>query len=236
MTQGIYCYIDKKTNKIVYVGKDSYIHKKKRHYAHIAPSSYDRQPFNRIIQKNLNRYEYSILKEGCFSQDELNDMEKEYIKKYNPKFNFTDGGEGIKGFKHSKESREKISKNNARIWKNKHHSKETREKISKSVSKNNAKYWEGKKFSNEHKKKLSNAHKGYKAPLEQKLNQSKALNNSGYFRVHIRKDNRYSSGQRFVYKYKENNKIKNLSSVDIKKLEQKVKDKGLPWFKLDEVE
>ena len=33
MSKGIYAYIDKKDNNIVYVGKDSNIHKNKRHKA-----------------------------------------------------------------------------------------------------------------------------------------------------------------------------------------------------------
>lgn len=235
MTQGIYCYIDKKTNEIVYIGKDSYIDKRKRHYAHIAPSMYDRQPFNRIIQKNIDRYEYGILKEGIFSKDELNDMEKNYIKKYNPKFNFTKGGEGTIGYKHSEEAKRKISENHSKHNKGKKLSKEVRDKISKTVSKNNAKYWKGKNFSKEHIKNLSEAHKGRIAPLEQRINQSKAANSSGYYRVVIRKDKRYASGQRFCYKYNEGNKTRVISSVDIKKLEKKIKEKGLPWFKLDEV-
>lgn len=43
MSKGIYCYIDKENDKIVYVGKDSYINIKSRHYDHIAPSNYDKQ-------------------------------------------------------------------------------------------------------------------------------------------------------------------------------------------------
>ena len=37
MSLGIYCYIDKKDNKIVYVGKDSNIDKKRRHKDHHKP-------------------------------------------------------------------------------------------------------------------------------------------------------------------------------------------------------
>ena len=48
---GIYCFKDLKNNdEIVYIGKDSNIGKNKRYYAHIAPSKYDAQPINRIVQ------------------------------------------------------------------------------------------------------------------------------------------------------------------------------------------
>lgn len=113
MSQGIYCYIDKKTNKIVYIGKDSYIDEKRRDKAHKQKSRKDEQPFNRILQNNLSRYEYKALEEGCFSRENLNELERKYIAKYNPKFNFTEGGDGGNGGRgprfHSPKTREKIS-------------------------------------------------------------------------------------------------------------------------------
>lgn len=39
----------------------------------------------------------------------------------------------------------------------------------------------------------------------------------------------------YMYQYYDNNKKRHkITSVDIKKLEQKVKAKGLEWFKLDD--
>ena len=35
MSCGIYCYIDKKTNNIIYIGKDSYIDKQIRNKDHL---------------------------------------------------------------------------------------------------------------------------------------------------------------------------------------------------------
>ena len=110
MSKGIYCYIDGENDKIVYVGKDSNIDKNKRHRDHLAPSSYNAQPINRILQNNPNRYKYCVLWEidDC-TDNHLTQMEIFYIKKYSPKFNFTEGGDGISGFKHSEETRKKIS-------------------------------------------------------------------------------------------------------------------------------
>ena len=62
--EGIYCYTDLKDNKVVYVGKDSNIHKNKRHQDHFQPNQYNKQPINRILQNNPNRYSYKILKQG----------------------------------------------------------------------------------------------------------------------------------------------------------------------------
>lgn len=108
MAKGIYCYIDKKDNQIVYVGKDSNIDKNKRRRQHLAPSRYNEQPINRILQNNPDRYIYQILWEidDC-TDNHLNQMEIFYIKKYDPQFNFTEGGDGSSGFKHSEEARKK---------------------------------------------------------------------------------------------------------------------------------
>lgn len=128
---GIYCYIDKKDNKIVYIGKDSHIERNKRHKTHISPSHYDKQPFNRILQNNPNRYIYQVLVWNVKDQETLNALEIQNIRQLKPKFNFTEGGDGMTGFKHSEESKKKISE-----------------------------ALKGKKFSEEHKRKLSESHTG----------------------------------------------------------------------------
>lgn len=61
MAKGIYCYIDKDNDKIVYVGKDSHIDKDQRHRQHFTPSAYNAQPINRVLQNNPNKYNYRIL-------------------------------------------------------------------------------------------------------------------------------------------------------------------------------
>ena len=74
----------------------------------------------------------------CFSIEELSEKEKYWIKyfkdlNYNL-YNITKGGRGFQK-KHTKESKEKIKKNNARYWLNKHHSEKTIEKIKKARAK-----------------------------------------------------------------------------------------------------
>ena len=161
MSKGIYCYIDGENDKIVYVGKDSNIDKNKRHRDHLAPSSYNAQPINRILQNNPNRYKYCVLWEidDC-TDNHLTQMEIFYIKKYGPKFNFTEGGGGISGFTHSEETRKKISENNARYWKGKTLSEETRKKISE--AKKGKKPYE---MTEETRKKMSESHKGENHPM-----------------------------------------------------------------------
>ena len=228
MTQGIYCYIDKKTNKVVYVGKDSYIDKKMRHRAHKKPSAYNDQHFNKVLQNNFNRYKYKVLEEGNISQDFLNSLEMCFIQKYNPIFNFTRGGDGCLGFQFSDESKKKMS--------------ESRKGNSNAL---------GMKHSEEMKKKMSERMKGKNNPMygktsamfgkhhseETRIKMSIKHNNSGYYRVSKRKSSRYKQG--FCWRYRwfdENRKRKTLWSTDIKELEKKVKEKGLPWFKIKKEE
>ena len=71
--------------------------------------------------------------------------------------------------------------------------------------------------------------------LESMINISKGHNSSGYFRVTIDKRNDTKQGFIYVYHYYEDYKPKKIRSVDINKLEEKVRAKGLEWFKLDEV-
>lgn len=93
MSMGIYCYIDKKNNQIVYIGKDSNIHYNKRHKEHYRPSLYHRQQINRVLQNNPNRYTYQILNWDVQDKDVLNALEISYIQRFKPRFNFTKGGD-----------------------------------------------------------------------------------------------------------------------------------------------
>ena len=127
-TVGIYCYEDTlNDNEIVYIGKDSNISKNKRHKQHLYPSQRNSQPFNSILQDNPQRYKYRVLKtwQDTHNKNHINHLEKAYIEKYAPKFNFTQGGDGFskghtpwnKGIPHSEEIRKKLSENHANVSK-----------------------------------------------------------------------------------------------------------------------
>lgn len=156
MSLGIYGYFDKKDNSCVYVGKDSNIHKNKRDIDHRSPSKYNDQQFNKILQNNPNRYTYQVLVWNVTDQKTLNTLETQYINQFNPKFNFTNGGDGVLGYKWTKpfseEHRKKISEGN----KGKSLSKETKKKIGEGNK--------GKTCSEETKKRMSEAKKGEKHP------------------------------------------------------------------------
>ena len=95
----------------------------------------------------------------------------------------------------------------------------------------------GRTFSEETRKKLSESKTGEKnhnygkhLSEETKRNISKSKNTTGF--LFVTKDKSRSCKQGFFWKYQyrdANGKQKSIVSVDIKKLEQKVKAQGLPW-------
>ena len=64
--EGIYCYKDLQTNKIVYIGKDCQINKHRRNRQHFQKGRYNDQQINRVLQNNPDRYKYIVLKKGDF--------------------------------------------------------------------------------------------------------------------------------------------------------------------------
>lgn len=62
---------------------------------------------------------------------------------------------------------------------------------------------------------------------------SKAQNTSGYYRVSKKKDSCCKQGFYWRYRYYEDGKPKEIISVSLDKLEEKVKAKGLKWFKIE---
>lgn len=142
MTSGIYGYWDNLMDELVYVGQAFDI--KLRHYEHLSPARYDAQTINRVLQNNKERYDLIVLKKCGI--DDLNYWERTLIALFNPKFNYTDGGEGSRGFKHSEE---------------------TKRKLSEMLSGENS-YNYGRKFSEEHRRKISESNKGKQAFLGKK--------------------------------------------------------------------
>ena len=99
----------------------------------------------------------------------------------------------------------------------------------------------GHQHSDETKKLISeikkNQYKGKGNPmygknhlLESKIKTSKKMNTTGFFRVSKHLNKRNTQGFYWEYSYKENGKVKTLSSVDIDKLKQRVLKSNLPWI------
>ncbi len=59
-------------------------------------------------------------------------------------------------------------------------------------------------------------------------------NTSNYYRVHKTKAKSTKQGFLWVYAYFENNKKKQISSVDFETLREKVQEKGLPWYRIND--
>lgn len=120
------------------------------------------------------------------------------------------------------------------------HTEETKKLISeklkgKTQPRGKDAYWYGRKHTEETKKKISESKIGTKYELQRVIEMSKKSSNTGFFRVRKKSGKKYAKGFIYRYTYTENNKQKTISSVDIAKLEQKVKEKGFLWINFNEV-
>lgn len=232
---GIYMIKNKKTGQR-YIGQSIHIYQ--RWYEHIKKSRFNTYIDRAIKKHGADNFELKVICELEQDDDLLNEMEKYYVWKYNTyeddfHYNLTPGGD----FNPMKVS-------------------EIATKVSKALSgENNPMY--GKKHSEKTRKKMSKAKSGENNPMknpeiaakisgknnpnyggisdEHREKISRAKNTTGFFRVYKQKNSAYKQGFRYVYKYYNDDKKHHaISSVDIEKLEKKVKAKGLEWFKLEE--
>lgn len=204
MAKGIYCYRDIKNNNIVYIGKDSYIDKKQRYKEHLRKSNYSVQKINQILQNTPSRYSYEVLWQVHECPDDiLNFMERYFILQYDPKFNFTKGGDGVLGFKHSNIGKKKISQALKGRFTGENHP------------------MFGKTHSDEIKKRISKT-------------MCKKYNTTGFYRVSTINCSTCKQSFIWIYRFITDNTQQSISSVDLKKLEKKVKDAGLEWFIIDQ--
>ena len=180
---GIYM-IRNKVNSKVYIGQTTDIYGRWGEHLCALRGEYHA---NNHLQRSWNKYkehnfEFSIVEE-C-KENELDDREIYWIAKYDSYhngYNQTLGGGGVRGFKHSDETKQKISestKGENAPWYGKHRSEETKIKIGEASKErwanpeNHPMY--GKNHTEESKKKISESHKGKILTDEHKAKLSKA--------------------------------------------------------------
>ena len=151
MSREIITGIYKITNLVngkMYIGQSIDIYKRWKEHNNIAfrttSKSYNYPLYKAIRKYGIDNFKFEIIEE-C-SIEKLNDKEIYYIDKYNTcifnknsfGYNMTLGGEGHRGYKHSEETKQKISKNHADMsgencyCYGKHRSEEIKQKISNS--------------------------------------------------------------------------------------------------------
>lgn len=215
MTCGIYLIENKKTGQ-KYIGQSDDI--ERRWGEHLRCKDRKNSYIDNAIHKHGDEnFTLSIICELEKDDDLLNAMEEYYIWKFNTykdknHYNLTPGGD----FNPMK----------------------VPEIAAKVSGKNNPMY--GREHTSETKKKMSKAKSGENNPMygchhteSARLEISCKKNSTGYYRVYKQIDKKYKQGfgWRYMY-YDKNHKQVAISSVDINKLEEKVKSKGLPWYKL----
>lgn len=230
-TCGIY-KITRKDTEQAYIGLSENI--ERRWYEHIHKPQLKHSYIDRAIKKyGADRFDLEIIEELPNDRNLLMEREAYWVKYYNTykddfHYNLTPAGD----FSPMKvpEIAAKVSKANS--------------------GKNNPMFGKigeehpafGRKHTQEAKQKLSEAHKGENNPMYRKKHSedtmrkmSCAKNTTGFFRVSKSKSSTYKQGFKYAYQYYGDDKEKHsISSVSLEKLEQKVKAKGLEWFKLEE--
>ena len=93
----------------------------------------------------------------------------------------------------------------------------------------------GKYVPKETRQKQSEAHKGKVIPLSARTNRSRVTSTTGFLRVYQKKTKTTNQGFSWCYQYQDKNKKHNWTSVNLKKLKEKILAKGLEWAVVDEV-
>lgn len=211
-------------NGKVYIGQSIRLSRRlDTHYRDLKNNRHPNQHLQNAYNKYGNVFRIEIL-EYCSNKLQLDELERYYISYYdsmnsNKGYNKEDGGHL-----------------------NKHLSKETKEKISKAVKGENNPMF-GKHHSKDTKNKISNANKGEKhhhywegktRPEKTRIKISKTRNTTGFYCV--RQEKRKDCKQGFIWRYiyRIDKKLKEISSINLLKLKNKVEAQGLPWEIIDE--
>lgn len=226
MTIGIYVIKNKINNKM-YIGQSIHIESRwKEHINHLNSHNHNNKHLNCSWNKyHQNNFDFIIIAKCKTS--ELDFLERLFIKLYkttNPKYGYnkTNGGKDINGENNPNYERDCSGKNNS--FYGKKHSQKSKKLM------RDAKL--GKKLTKQHKKSISDSLTNRIRSDEECRAISKGQNSTGYYRVSKKKAKSTKQGYSYSYSWRENGKRRFISSVSLKKLEQKVKERNLPWEKI----
>lgn len=258
---GIYGYLNLETKEIDYVGQTS-VSFRKRDQNHRRKGQND-TPFDYKLQTHPNKY-IMIPLTYCDDVDSLNLLETFYIYYFNTidKDNYNWGGDTLRGKWHPNFCNDLDDKEIKRLYIEERLSttqigekfgvnsdtinrrlKKQRVKVRHKNTRDDLDDKEIKRLYIE--EGLSTVQIGKKLgttdpTISKRLKKQgiklrgKVSNTSNYYRVHKRKKKEAKKGFTWVYSYFENNKKKQISSVDLKTLKKKVQAKGLPWYKIND--
>lgn len=155
MFNGIIYKSENKINGKVYIGKTTYglERRRKRHESNSLNDKLNYHFLRALRKHGIDNFKWETI-DTAQTEQELNLLEQLYIEEYRQNgqiYNLTDGGEGMSGYRHSEESKYKMSestKGHAGWNKGKKHTEEAKINMSK-ASRN---------MSTENRKKITSSH------------------------------------------------------------------------------
>lgn len=167
---GIYCFKNLVNGK-VYIGQSVNIQRRyKQHLSNINNLKHQEAIYLALRKYGVENFSFEILKECDINN--LSKFEQYYISKYDAYgcngYNETVGGEGSIGYKHTKESKEKMSASRKGRIVNEEWKQHMRDS-----STHHTPWNKDKKLSEEHKEKISNSLSGHKHTIDSKEKMSK---------------------------------------------------------------
>lgn len=117
-------------NGMIYIGQTNNLKRRDKEHK----NNYNNTYFDKVYHKHPEDFTLEVV---CSVETKLtaNSAEQWWIDYYDSLYpsgyNLTKGGSSVHGYKHTEESKRRMSENNAKYWTGKHLSKETKNKISK---------------------------------------------------------------------------------------------------------